>query len=135
MNQLEYHIDLFPGGEDLLGTYRPFQYTVIFLDIYMDGISGIETAEKIREADEDANLVFLTASEEHRPEAFSVFATAYLIKPCTLCIMLNGDTFPIRMKNAKELEKKWLNYKFTSIWNTTASHSFHMRKTASSSMF
>ena len=71
----------FANGETLLKDYQPFRYAVIFIDIFMDGISGIETAEAIRKVDDDAVLVFLTTSEAHRPEAFSLFATAYLAKP------------------------------------------------------
>jgi DNA-binding LytR/AlgR family response regulator len=83
MNQLDLSMEHFPSGEALLLNYQPFRYTVIFLDIFMEGMSGIETAEKIRSTDEDTPLVFLTASNEHHPEAFSVFATAYLTKPVT----------------------------------------------------
>ena len=46
----------------LLKDYQPFRYTVIFLDIYMDGISGIETAKSIREMDDCTGIVFLTFS-------------------------------------------------------------------------
>ena len=83
MNQLDLSMEHFPSGEALLLNYQPFRYTVIFLGIFMEGMSGIETAEKIRSTDEDTPLVFLTASNEHHPEAFSVFATAYLTKPVT----------------------------------------------------
>ena len=82
MNQLDCQIDSFSSGEAFLRKFQPFQYVVVFLEIYLGGISGIETAEMIRETDEDTPLVFETTSEEHRPEAFSVFATAYLTKPC-----------------------------------------------------
>ena len=82
MNELDCQIDFFSSGEAFLRNYRPFQHVVVFLDINMDGISGIEVAKTLRETDDDTILVFATNSEEHRPEAFSVFATAYLIKPC-----------------------------------------------------
>ena len=209
INHVDCQIDSFSGGVALLRKYRSFRYAVIFLEIQMTGISGIETAEKIRETDEDTVLVFVTNSEEHRPEAFSVFATAYLTKPCaeeqvyrvmdhilrrrtktaqhfsfsfdrkeyslpfadlvsietvgnyiriknhngeifrtrmtfsqaqaqidsrfltlmkgilvnmdyiqqirdTLCIMRNGDIFPLRVRTEKELKQTWMNYKFAS---------------------
>ena len=66
INQLEMNIEQFSGGEAFVKNYQPFQYTVIFLDIFMDGISGIETAEIIRQSDEHAVIVFLTTSEVHR---------------------------------------------------------------------
>ena len=81
-HQLDLSVSHFAGGEAFLESYQPYRYTVFFLDIFMDGLSGIETAERIREGDEDANLVFLTTSDVHRPEAFSLFAVSYIPKPC-----------------------------------------------------
>ena len=71
----------YDSGEALLCGYASFQYAMVFLDIFMQGISGIETAEAIRKADDDAAIIFLTTSEVHRPDAFSVFASDYLGKP------------------------------------------------------
>ena len=73
-------IDRFDSGEAFLAGYRPYLYAVIFLDIYMEKMTGIEAAEKIREVDDDVLLVFQTTSEEHRAEAFTWYASAYLIK-------------------------------------------------------
>lgn len=81
MNRLSVETGHFQSGEEFIKTYQPFQYTAVFLDIFMNGMSGISTAEKIRETDEDTAIVFLTTSEAFRSEAFSVFASAYLTKP------------------------------------------------------
>ena len=83
VHSLEISIEEFQSGEDLLAGFHPFAYSIIFLDIYMDGMTGIETAKMIREQDDDMAIIFMTTSEEHRPDAFSVFATDYLIKPCS----------------------------------------------------
>ena len=80
---IEIRTEEYSSGEDLLAGFHPYAYTVLFLDIYMDGMTGIETAKMIREKDDDMGIVFLTTSEEHRADAFSVFATDYLIKPCS----------------------------------------------------
>ena len=82
IHRLDMSFDRFSSGEALLRDYAPFRYAVIFLDIFMDGISGIDTAKSIREVDDSTSLVFLTTSEAFRPDAFSLFATSYLIKPC-----------------------------------------------------
>ena len=82
IHQIEMHLDSFSAGAALLENYTPFHYAVIFLDIFMDGISGIETAKSIRAVDDNTSIVFLTTSESFRPEAFSLFASSYLIKPC-----------------------------------------------------
>lgn len=83
IQRLAIRVDSFSCGEMLLENYEPFRYSVIFLDIFMDGISGIETARAIRAVDDDVNLVFLTTSETHRSDAFSLFASSYLCKPCS----------------------------------------------------
>ena len=79
---LDLCIDQFSDAEAFLRGYESFRYAVIFLDIYMDGLSGIEAAREIRKVDDDAKLVFLTSSESHRADAFDLFAVSYLGKPC-----------------------------------------------------
>jgi len=54
---------------------------IYFLDIYLPGMDGIDLAEKIRETQSDAPIVFLTTSEEHMPEANALDAVHYLVKP------------------------------------------------------
>jgi DNA-binding LytR/AlgR family response regulator len=54
---------------------------ILFLDIDMDGMDGIELGEKIRAIDADTVLVYVTAHEKYALEAFRVRAFHYLIKP------------------------------------------------------
>ena len=35
-------ISAFASGEELLADYRPLQYTVIFFDIFLDGMNGVD---------------------------------------------------------------------------------------------
>jgi DNA-binding LytR/AlgR family response regulator len=56
-------------------------FDILFLDIYMPGINGIDTAVKIRTAMKDVIIIFVSSSNEHYPEAFEVFAFNYIIKP------------------------------------------------------
>ena len=72
-------IDNFGTGNELLTAEKHFD--MIFLDIQMDGKSGIETARAIREYDRKAVLVFVTAMKEYVFEAFDVAAFHYLLKP------------------------------------------------------
>ena len=74
-------ISEFEDGESLLASYSPGRYDLVFLDIYMGGVNGIETARKIRLIDPDCALVFITTSDEHALEGFSVRASAYVLKP------------------------------------------------------
>ena len=72
----------YESGEALLRDYTAYRFTAVLLDIYMDGMTGIETARRIRETDKDVVLFFLTTSESHYSDAFTVFASGYFIKPC-----------------------------------------------------
>ena len=81
LHQLDLEVESFSKGEDLLAVSAPFRFAIVFLDIYMEGITGLETAKKLRELDDDVVLIFLTTSEDHRADAFSLFATDYLVKP------------------------------------------------------
>lgn len=81
MHRIDLEVRGFQSTESFLSEYRPYQYTLLFLDVYMDGMSGMEAARKIREMDNTVMLVFLTTSREHHAEAFQYYASAYLAKP------------------------------------------------------
>ncbi len=62
-------------------TVTPGAFSIIFFDIYMNGTNGIDDAKFLREFDKSALIVFHTASNAHRADAFSVHAFDYLEKP------------------------------------------------------
>ena len=75
----DFNISDFNTGEELLAAGR--EYDFIFLDIQMEGISGIEAARNLRQRKVDAVLVFITGIKEYVFEAFDVSAFHYLLKP------------------------------------------------------
>lgn len=77
------HADLFEyeNGESFLAGAKERPFTVVFLDIYMTGANGIETAKELRSFDSDCLLVFTTTSTDHALEGFRVRAMHYLVKP------------------------------------------------------
>jgi DNA-binding LytR/AlgR family response regulator len=80
---LNIEIESFNSGSELLSSFPNSVYKIVFLDIYMDGISGVETAFKIHELDKDCMIIFTTTSTDHRAEGFEVGAVHYLLKPLT----------------------------------------------------
>ncbi len=54
---------------------------VAFLDIEIGGISGLELAKKLKEICGKTNIVFVTGYSEYALEAFSLFASGYVLKP------------------------------------------------------
>ena len=77
-NLLEYDT-----GEAFLSSCAKLQFAVLFLDIYMDGVNGIETAKQFRSMDTHCLLIFTTTSTDHALEGFRVRAMHYLVKPYT----------------------------------------------------
>ena len=54
---------------------------VIFLDIEINGSSGLECAKMIADMDPKAKIIFATAHTEYMSAAFEVYAFDYLVKP------------------------------------------------------
>lgn len=69
------------GQEVLWKLEKDRDYEFVFLDIFMDGMSGIDTGRKIREYYPEIKLVFVSSSREFGPEAFELNAQHYLLKP------------------------------------------------------
>lgn len=54
---------------------------VVFLDIEMPGLNGIELAEKITEMNPNSSIVFVTAFDHFAIKAFELNSLDYLLKP------------------------------------------------------
>ncbi|MCP1103349.1 DNA-binding LytR/AlgR family response regulator [Aequitasia blattaphilus] len=70
----------FLRGQELVSSYIG-DYDIIFLDIKMPGLNGIETAKKIREIDKDVIIIFLTSMLQYAFESYKVNAGNYIQKP------------------------------------------------------
>lgn len=73
--------EAFSSGEALLAAFLPGKYDLIFLDIYMGGIRGVDAASEIRKVDRTVTLAFTTTSKEHALESYRLKAASYLEKP------------------------------------------------------
>lgn len=80
---VELKISLFSGGEEFLAAFEPECFDAVFMDIYMGGITGAQTAAAMRERELRTVLVFLTSSNEHIRDAFACHAFEYIEKPPT----------------------------------------------------
>lgn len=68
---------------DALNTIKESNPDVVFLDIEMPELNGIELARKIANSNSDTQIVFVTAYEQYALKAFEVSAVHYLLKPLT----------------------------------------------------
>jgi Response regulator of the LytR/AlgR family len=69
------------SGETGLGLVEALSPHIVFLDIEMPGMGGIECAKRITDIAPKTFIIFATAHENYMPEAFEVYASDYLIKP------------------------------------------------------
>lgn len=73
--------EVFTSGEDLLdlgiGVNR---YRIIFLDINMEQMNGLDTAKAIRKMNSDIYIVFITACMNYVLDGYKVDAVRYLLK-------------------------------------------------------
>lgn len=68
-------------GDAALRLFDSLRPEVVFLDVEMPLVSGIECAKKIADIDPKTIIIFATAHGEYMPDAFEVYAFDYLVKP------------------------------------------------------
>lgn len=192
--QILFESDCFDSGDAFLSSFSSDKYDIVFMDIFMNGMSGVETASKMRQIDSHVILIFLTASADYMPDAFRVHAFHYILKPyqkdaifaclndaslhlpasetfisfsvnaievrifasqivcivadshytwitdrhfllvsrgvlCNMddikcfssgsCLLSNGQTLPVTLRNAKRLEQTWRDYCFSKTRDQT----------------
>jgi two-component SAPR family response regulator len=81
-------------GIEVIGKYTFFRVEehtkllqdidLVFLDIEMPEVNGLELAELISEVNEDIEIIFVTAFNEYAVQAFELNALDYLLKPVRL---------------------------------------------------
>lgn len=71
-------------GETGLELFDQFKPEVVFMDIEMPGMSGIDCAKEILIREPDTYIVFSTAHNEYMGDAFELYAFDYMLKPFKL---------------------------------------------------
>lgn len=78
---IDYDVIVSNSGEELLNCEGLNKIDVVFLDIEMGGINGIQTASSIRDLNKEAIIVFITGFKDYVLDAYELNAYHYLIKP------------------------------------------------------
>lgn len=78
--------ELYAKGETLVEDIKMGEnsYDAIFLDMEMNGMNGIETANAIREIDDRVLIIFVTSHEKYAVESFQCEPLDFLLKPVQL---------------------------------------------------
>ena len=73
-------IDCFCSGYDLLNSMNNENYDIVYLDIEMPGINGIETAEKLQKINHSVIIIFVSSYSCYITNAFRINAFQFLLK-------------------------------------------------------
>lgn len=82
-------IDMMPGSE-VMGTSNSLEvqdlcdenhFDVIFMDIDMPGINGLELAKRIMDKYPKTNIIYVTGYEKYALDSYKTWASAFLVKP------------------------------------------------------
>lgn len=76
----EFCFFVYHDGMELIAEYRS-DYDLIFMDIKMENLNGLKTAEKIRKMDSTVGLIFLTSLKQYVWKGYEYSAVNYLLKP------------------------------------------------------
>ena len=75
-------IDAYLSGEELLRLIDVKDFpSILFIDVEMPGINGIQTARELRKLSEQVLIIYVTSYETYTLESFEVRPFRYLLKP------------------------------------------------------
>ena len=69
------------NAAEALGLAGKVRYDIVFLDVELPGMTGLEVARLVLDRAEHPEVVFVTAHERYAVDAFAVEAFDYLVKP------------------------------------------------------
>lgn len=102
-NQTEFQITRFFDGAQIGENYSDAD--IIFMDIEMGYMNGMEAAAKIREKDEQVILIFVTNMAQYALQGYKVNAMDYLLKPVSYV-----QFFQVLKKAIRTVEKRQDHY-------------------------
>ena len=79
-NQLELIVDLFKTSTNFLDNYS-FQYDIVFMDIELPDINGLNTAKELRDKDKNIIIIFVTNLASCAIKGYEVNAFDFIVKP------------------------------------------------------
>lgn len=87
-NNIIWHIDEFASSDDMLNSDTT--YNMVFLDVEMDGLNGIATAEAIHKKNPSTLIFFVTHHEDYMDEALDNHAFRFWTKPISETRLMYG---------------------------------------------
>lgn len=69
------------NAQEALTLINALDYSILFLDIEMPGMNGLEVGARVQEMNNPPHVVFVTAYDDYAVSAFEVNAVDYILKP------------------------------------------------------
>lgn len=82
-NGVSAHVSVFETAEDFLAACRPDKFDLIFMDIYLNGLNGVEAVRQVREVDGTVPVAFTTTSKDFALDSYRLNVAKYIEKPAT----------------------------------------------------
>lgn len=74
-------IEVDDSAEKMLKAFYPGKFDLIFMDIYMTGMTGIEALQQIRKVDDHVEVAIMTTSQDFALDAYRLHVMRYIEKP------------------------------------------------------
>lgn len=79
-NHIQFRISTFQDAVSMLDNYTA-DYDIIFMDIRMPYMNGMDAAHRLRALDQKVILIFVTSLTQYAIEGYEVSALSYIVKP------------------------------------------------------
>ena len=97
-------VHCYENGDALTLAQKSECFDLIFLDVLMPLLNGIDTAKELRRQNQNVPIIFLTSSKEFAFDSYEVKALQYLLKPVSPNQLWSiMDDFIALIKNQKEI--------------------------------
>lgn len=83
-HKIEFNVNVFNTGIELIRSYGALQFDIIFLDMEMPELNGVETGLYLRKISKKTVIIYLTSHKEYAYDSYKVKARDYLLKPVDL---------------------------------------------------
>ena len=90
--EVKFNVTLFASGNEFLKSKKSFD--LVFFDIDMPDINGIDTAKRLREENSDVCIIFVTNMAQYALQGYDVNALDFIVKP------INYYNFSLKLKKA-----------------------------------
>ncbi len=81
-NALQIQVTRFTNGLNFIEEYKP-EFDIIFMDIEMPHLNGMDAAHRLREIDMNVAIIFVTNMMQYAIQGYEVNAIDFIVKPVT----------------------------------------------------